>query len=96
MPSPERWRWPTIPRAWALDDVTMNAEPADGGWILDGTKLAVLAAEGTTDVIVIARAGEGMGAFVVPAAEAGLTPVHSLDASRPLASATLDHVFVPE
>ena len=36
-----------------------------------------------------------MGAFVVPAAEAGLTPVQSLDASRPLADATLDHVFVP-
>ena len=83
------------PRAWSLDDVTMTAEPADGGWVLTGRKLAVLAAEGTTHVVVIARAGEGLGAFVVPAAEAGLTPVHSLDASRPLADATLDHVFVP-
>ena len=36
-----------------------------------------------------------MGAFVVPAAEAGLAAVHSLDASRPLVAATLDHVFVP-
>ena len=83
------------PRAWSLDDVTMTAEPVEGGWILTGRKLAVLAAEGTTHVVVIARAGEGLGAFVVPAAEAGLTPVHSLDASRPLAEATLDHVFVP-
>lgn len=83
------------PRAWSLDDVTMTAEPADGGWMLTGRKLAVLAAEGTTDVIVVARVGEGMGAFVVPIAQAALSPVHSLDASRPLAEATLDHVFVP-
>ena len=82
-------------RAWSLDDVTMTAEPADGGWILTGRKFAVLAAEGTTDVIVVARVDEGMGAFVVPIAQAGLSPVHSLDASRPLAEATLDHTFVP-
>jgi alkylation response protein AidB-like acyl-CoA dehydrogenase len=31
----------------------------------------------------------------VPASDAGLTPVLSLDASRPLADATLDHLFVP-
>jgi alkylation response protein AidB-like acyl-CoA dehydrogenase len=83
------------PRAWALDDVTMAAEPAEGGWSLTGKKHAVLAAEGTTDVVVLARAGDDMGAFVVPADEAGLTPVHSLDASRPLSDAVLDHVFVP-
>ena len=82
------------PRAWALDDVTMTAEKADGGWVLDGTKVAVLAGEGITEVIVVARVGEGLGAFVVPAAEAGLVPVHSLDASRPLATATLDRVLV--
>jgi len=83
------------PRAWALDDVTMTAEPADGGWVLTGTKRGVLAAEGTSEVVVVARAGVGMGAFVVPAAEAGLTTVYSLDASRPLADATLERVFVP-
>ncbi len=82
------------PRAWALDDVTMTAEKAEGGWVLDGTKVAVLAGEGITEVIVVARVGEGLGAFVVPAAEAGLVPVHSLDASRPLATATLDRVLV--
>ena len=83
------------PRAWSLDDVTMTAEPVDGGWILAGRKLAVLAAEGTTHLVVIARAGAGMGAFVVPIAEAGVNPVHSLDASRPLVEAMLQRVFVP-
>jgi len=82
------------PRAWSMDDVTMTAEPVDGGWILTGRKLAVLAAEGTTHLVVVARVGEGMGAFVVPIAEAGVTPVHSLDASRPLVEAMLERVFV--
>jgi acyl-CoA dehydrogenase len=82
------------PRAWRLDDVTMIAEPATGGWSVTGRKHAIVAAEGTTDVIVVARAGEGMGAFVVPVTQAGMTPVHSLDASRPLADAVLEHVFI--
>ena len=84
------------PRGWSLDDVTMTAERAEGGWVLDGTKLGLLATDGTDEVAVIARAGEGIGAFVVPAAEAGLSPVRSLDASRPLFTATLDRVLVAD
>jgi alkylation response protein AidB-like acyl-CoA dehydrogenase len=82
------------PRGWGLDDVTMTAERAEGGWVLDGTKVGVVADAATSEVAVIARAGDGMGAFVVPAADAGLAAVHSLDASRPLAIATLDRVLV--
>ncbi len=33
------------PRAWAVADVTMTAERVDGGWVLDGKKVAVLADE---------------------------------------------------
>ena len=84
------------PRAWAMADVTMTAEPAEGGWLLTGVKRGVLAAEGTTEVVVVARARDGMGAFVVPAAQAGLATVLSLDASRPLAEATLERIFVPQ
>jgi alkylation response protein AidB-like acyl-CoA dehydrogenase len=83
-------------RGWSLGDVTMIAERAEGGWVLDGTKLGVLAGEGMTEVVVLARAGDGVGAFVVPAAEARLTPVRSLDASRPLSTATLERVLVPD
>ena len=83
-------------RGWSLGDVTMIAERAEGGWVLDGTKLGVLAGEGMTEVVVVARAGDGVGAFVVPAAEARLTPVRSLDASRPLSTATLERVLVPD
>ena len=42
------------PRAWALEDVTMTVEPAEGGWLLTGVKHGVLAAEGTTEVVVLA------------------------------------------
>ena len=74
----------------------MTAERVDGGWVLDGKKVAVLADDATTDVVVVARSGEGLGAFVVPAAEAGLQPVHSLDASRPLFTVMLDRVRVDD
>ncbi len=81
---------------WALDDVAMVAERAEGGWVLHGTKLGVLADAAVDEIAVIARAGEGIGAFVVPVAEARLTAVHSLDASQPLSTATFDRVLVPD
>ena len=84
------------PLGWSPADVTMTAERAEGGWVLDGTKLGVLAVPDIDEIAVVARAGEGIGAFVVPAAEARLAPVHSLDASRPLFTATLERVRVPE
>ncbi len=85
------------PKGWSLDDVTMVAERVDTGWILDGTKVGLLGipVEGG-EVAVLARAGDGFGAFVVPAAQAGLVPVRSLDASRPLATATLRRVTVSD
>jgi alkylation response protein AidB-like acyl-CoA dehydrogenase len=84
------------PRGWALDAVTMTAVRAEGGWVLDGTKLGVLGDAGMGEVAVVARAGHGIGAFVVPAGEAGLATLRSLDASRPLSTATLDRVLVPD
>ncbi len=83
------------PKAWSLDDVTMVAERVEGGWVLDGTKLGLLGIpERNGEVAVLARSRDGFGAFLVPAAQAGLVPVRSLDASRPLATATLRHVVV--
>jgi alkylation response protein AidB-like acyl-CoA dehydrogenase len=84
------------PLGSSVDRVSMTAERAEGGWVLDGTKLGVVAPEGTSEVAVVARAGEGVGAFVVPAAQAGLAPISSLDASRPLSTVTLDRVMVPD
>jgi alkylation response protein AidB-like acyl-CoA dehydrogenase len=74
----------------------MVAERAEGGWVLNGSKLGLLADAGTSEIAVIARVGEGVGVFVVPGVEARLAAVHSLDASRPLHTATLDRVLVPD
>ena len=85
------------PRAWALDDVTMTAERAEGGWVLDGTKVGVLADAGTTEVAVIARAGDRRGCLRrAGGRRRSRPPSHSLDASRPLATVTLDRVLVPD
>jgi alkylation response protein AidB-like acyl-CoA dehydrogenase len=83
-------------RGWAVDDVTMRAEHADGGWVLDGVKHGLMVGHGVDELAVVARVGDGLGAFVVPATQGGLTAVHSLDASRPLATATFERVLVPE
>jgi alkylation response protein AidB-like acyl-CoA dehydrogenase len=84
------------PRGWALEGLSMRAQRVEGGWVLDGTKHGLMAAHGVDEVAVVARAGDGVGAFVVPAADARLVAMHSLDASRPLANATFDRVLVPD
>ena len=84
------------PRGWAVDEVTMRAEPAEDGWVLDGVKHGLMVGHGIDEVAVVARVDDGLGAFVVPAAEAGLTAIHSLDSSRPLATANFERVLVPE
>jgi alkylation response protein AidB-like acyl-CoA dehydrogenase len=82
------------PRRWDVAGTTTLAEPIDGGWVVHGTKHGVLAAPDTDEVAVVARTGDGLGVFVIPGADVDLVPVHSLDASRPLFTATLDGVRI--
>ncbi|HEX3793602.1 MAG TPA: acyl-CoA dehydrogenase family protein [Acidimicrobiales bacterium] len=82
------------PRRWGLGDVLTVARPAEGGWTLDGTKLGVLADAATTEIAVVAKMGDGLGVFVVPATDVELKPVQSLDRSRPLCSVVLNGVLV--
>jgi alkylation response protein AidB-like acyl-CoA dehydrogenase len=84
------------PRGWGLGDVTMTAERAEGGWVLNGTKRGVLADATVGEVAVIARVGGGAGAFLVPGAEARLAPTRSIDGSRLLHTATFDRVMVSD
>jgi alkylation response protein AidB-like acyl-CoA dehydrogenase len=82
------------PRRWGLSGVTMRAERAGGNWSLRGTKYGVLAEPETDEVVVVAQVDDGLGAFVVPGAEAGLVPIHALDASRSLCTATFNDLRV--
>jgi alkylation response protein AidB-like acyl-CoA dehydrogenase len=84
------------PRSWALEDISMIAERAEGGWVLDGTKLGVLGGTDVDEVVVVARVGDGLGAFVVPGVEAGMRALRAYDASRPLSTVTLERVFVSD
>ncbi len=73
---------------------------ADGdGFVLGGTKAAVLEAATADEIAVVARrrgtdGDDGVGAFVGPRADVGVEPVEAFDASRPLARITLDGVRV--
>jgi alkylation response protein AidB-like acyl-CoA dehydrogenase len=84
------------PSGWSVDDVTMTAARAEGGCVLEGTKHGVMAGHGVEELAVVARVGEGLGVFIVPIADAGLAPVNSLDASRPIATASFERVIVPD
>jgi alkylation response protein AidB-like acyl-CoA dehydrogenase len=84
------------PTRWSLDDVTMTAERAEGGWVLAGTKQGVMFGHGVDELAVVSRVSDGLGAFVVPTSDAEVSAVHSLDASRPVATATLDRILVPD
>lgn len=83
------------PLRWAPGDVTATAERTGAGWTLRGKKHAVLAAPDVDEVAVAARVGDGLGLFVVPGAEVLVTPVHSLDQSRPLATVDLNGATIP-
>jgi alkylation response protein AidB-like acyl-CoA dehydrogenase len=84
------------PTGWSLGDVTMAAERAEGGWVLDGTKHGVMVGHGVDELAVVARVGEGLGVFIVPSADAGLSAVNSLDASRPVSTVSFERVLVPD
>jgi alkylation response protein AidB-like acyl-CoA dehydrogenase len=84
------------PQQYGLSDLSMIAKRVDGGFHLSGTKHGVLADSTTDQLVVVARVGDGLGAFVVPLGDVDLVPVHSLDASRPLSTVTLDLVHVPD
>jgi alkylation response protein AidB-like acyl-CoA dehydrogenase len=84
------------PTRWSVEDVTMTAERAEGGWVLDGTKLGVMAGHGVDELAVVARVGEGLGVFVVPSADVRFNTVNSVDASRPIATVSFERVIVPD
>jgi alkylation response protein AidB-like acyl-CoA dehydrogenase len=55
-----------------------------------------MAGHGVDELAVVARVGDGLGVFIVPTADAGVATINSLDASRPIATASFERVIVPD
>jgi len=82
-----------------VGDIAATAEPSGDGWRLRGQKHYVFDAARVDEVIVAARlegttGADGIALFVVPHSALSVVPMHSLDASRQLATVDLDGVEV--
>jgi alkylation response protein AidB-like acyl-CoA dehydrogenase len=78
---------------------TTATRAADGGWVVNGTKDAVVDGAHADEVLVVARAEgttgpDGLGAFVVPRSDLTAHPRRTLDPTVPLADLVLDGVVV--
>jgi alkylation response protein AidB-like acyl-CoA dehydrogenase len=81
---------------WAADEVRVTASAAAGGFKLSGRKSFVSDAGAADLIVCVARTGEGLGLFTVPANTAGvkITPTAGLDATRKLYDVHFDGVSV--
>jgi alkylation response protein AidB-like acyl-CoA dehydrogenase len=85
---------------WEPAAVVATARQTAEGWVLAGTKRAVLDGARADEVLVIARAEgtsgpEGLGAFLVAGSDLDATPRPVIDPTLPLADLGLDGVVVP-
>jgi alkylation response protein AidB-like acyl-CoA dehydrogenase len=79
---------------WRLDGLAATARPTAAGWVLDGVKTHVMDGARATEIGVIARAEDGLGAFVVPGESVEARPLATVDPTQPVATVTLAGVEV--
>jgi len=79
---------------WDLAAVRATATPSAGGWVLAGTKEAVLDGSSADEVVVITRTPEGLGAFLVERSRLDVRSRLVLDPTMPMADLVLDGVEV--
>jgi alkylation response protein AidB-like acyl-CoA dehydrogenase len=81
--------------SWEPDAIRLAATSSADGWRLDGRKSFVLEGHTAQLILVVARSGEGLSLFAVPADASGLarTALPTLDQTRKLAR--LDFAAVP-
>lgn len=84
--------------ALALGEGTVRAEPAGGGWRLEGTARYVVDGDRADEIAVVATAGDGVGVYLVDRAGAGadLTAerIRAFDHTAHIADLTLTGVVV--
>jgi alkylation response protein AidB-like acyl-CoA dehydrogenase len=81
--------------SWEPDAIRLDATSSADGWRLDGRKSFVLDGHTAHLILVVARSGDGLSLFAVPADASGLarTVLPTLDQTRKLAR--LDFAAVP-
>jgi alkylation response protein AidB-like acyl-CoA dehydrogenase len=81
---------------WLASGIALSARETANGYELSGTKLFVPDARSADLIVVVARLGEALGFFAVPAEARGLTiePMTTVDATRKLDVVALDRVPV--
>jgi alkylation response protein AidB-like acyl-CoA dehydrogenase len=82
--------------SWRLDDVgtTAAASPSGSGWKLSGRKGAVMDGATADQIVVIARAEAGLGAFVIPREQLTVEAREIADPTMPVAELVLDGIEV--
>ncbi len=81
---------------WSASHVAAEAAPANGGYVLTGTKTAVEAGAQAHHLLVTARTPDGLAQFLLPSKtdRMTITPQESLDLGRRFAEVRLDGVAV--
>lgn len=84
-------------RGWMPLDATVTATETDSGFRIDGTKDRVEAGAQSAALLVVARCGDGIRQFLVPADTPGvsITPQQSVDLVKHYARVHFDGVLVP-
>ena len=86
------------PRSWSPENPPTSASRSDEGWVIDGSKRAVLGGIEADLLVVSATTDDGVSLFAVPAGLEGvqITSEPVLDPTRRQASVVLDSVRVAD
>jgi alkylation response protein AidB-like acyl-CoA dehydrogenase len=82
--------------SWRLDDIgtAVTASPSGSGWKLAGRKDAVMDGATADQIVVVARADAGLGAFVLPREQLTVEAREIADPTMPVAELVLDGIEV--
>ncbi|MCW2746931.1 MAG: acyl-CoA dehydrogenase [Nocardioidaceae bacterium] len=85
-----------------LASLRTKAEPTEGGWVINGTKIWTTGALTATHILALFRTSEhkheGLTQFIVDRNSPGLTisPIPFIDGSREFCELSFENVFIPD